>query len=242
MLDLGLTPSEAAELRALSAKQENDFYRKLLANKDLVFSINLVRSLHEQIDLLVTKVKQQPGVHFDCKKGCSYCCTLRIEASPPEVFLIARALKKRSPSELKDLLSRLEKHSKAAQSLPMEKFCLQCPLLRDGVCSIYSIRPTMCRKYCSLDVEKCKDPESSGPEYGELFANSAVLAYGFIQAYTRAKLPCHSHELGQALFRALTDKTAEQRWYQGESVFEPVPERWNYSPLTLDEPAPFQLK
>lgn len=227
---LNLSPSEQAEIATIVSKQENDFRRKLSANKNIIFAINLIRQLHEQVDSLVTKIKQKPGVKFDCKKGCNYCCTLRIEAVPPEVFLIARHLRTLPSASLKELIAKLEEHSKSALGVLMEEFFLQCPLLEGGACSIYSIRPVMCRKYCSLDVAECMKPDVSAPENGELVAKASALIYGSTEAYGRARLPNRSHELGQALLLALTDGTIEQRWYSGESVFEPIPEQRHHEP------------
>lgn len=48
---------------------------------------------------------------------------------------------------------------------------------------------------------------------------SSTLIYGTSQAYSREKLSNQIHELGQALLVALTDPSAEDRWYRGEQVF-----------------------
>ena len=51
------------------------------------------------------------------------------------------------------------------------------------------------------------------------------MIYGNAQAYARAKLPNQYVEFGQAPVLALTDPTAEDRWYRGEQVFELIPEK-----------------
>lgn len=222
---LNLSQTEQEEILTIASKQEKSFRRKLSANKNVIFAINLVRQLHGQIDSLVTEIKQKLGVRFDCKKGCNYCCKLRIEAVPPEVFLIARQLRTLPSADFNKLIANLEEHSKVARGVRMENFNLQCPLLKDNACSIYSIRPVMCRKCCSLNVAECMKPHMQPLESVELVAKASALIYGSIKAYECAKLPNRSHELGQALLLALTDKTLELRWYRGESVFEPIPEQ-----------------
>jgi uncharacterized protein len=222
-----LNPAEQAEVRTLAERQEKQFRRMLLANRNKVFAIQAIRTHHEQIDQLAVKIKAKPTVKFDCKPGCSYCCNLRIEATPPDVFILARRLRGLPPDELNDLLSRLRDHSAKATGLRMEDFFLTCTLLVNGHCSVYEDRPTMCRKYFSMDVEECKKPDAAAPEDGEMVIKSAAMIYGTTQAYIRARLPHSSHELGQALLIALTDATAEDRWYKGEEVFPPIPEATN---------------
>lgn len=220
-----LSPQEQAEIASLVSSQEKQFHRKLASNKNKQFAIYAITSLHEQIDALALRIKSKPTVHFDCKAGCSHCCTLRIEVVAPELFLLARHLKKLPADDLAALIEKLKAHALKARGVLMQDFFLQCPLLEDGKCSVYAVRPTMCRKYFSMDVEECKKPAASAPEDGEMVMKSAALIYGTSEAYRRAKLPSGSHEIGQALLLALTDPTAEERWYRGEVVFEPIPER-----------------
>ena len=138
--------------------------RKLAANRNKIFAINTIRVLHEQVDALTEKVKKKPGVHFDCKEGYSYCCSLGVAATPPEVLLIARHIKQLPLATQTDLLERLKIHAEAARGVSMENHFLPCTLLAEGKCTIYAIRPVMCRKYLSLDVEECKKPDACAPE------------------------------------------------------------------------------
>jgi Fe-S-cluster containining protein len=203
----------------LIQNQEKQFVRKLTANRNKIFVINTIRLLHEQVDALTEKVKKKPGVHFDCKAGCSYCCSLRVAATPPEVFLIARHIKQLPLEAQTALLARLKSHAEAARGVSTEDYFLPCTLLAEGKSTIYAIRPFMCRKYLSLDVEECKKPDACAPEDQEMAIKSSALIYGTSQAYSRAKLPNEIHELGQALLVALTSTCAEDSWYRGEQVF-----------------------
>lgn len=163
-------------------------------------------------------------MRFDCKPGCSYCCHFRIEVVAPEVFILARRLSTLPKERLEVLSERLRDHADKAQGVRRENFSLTCSLLEDGRCSVYEDRPSICRKYLSLDVEECKKPGLSAPEDGEIVLKSSALINGTREAYAKAKLPLQVHELGQALLIALTDPTCEQRWYDGEVVFPVIPE------------------
>jgi len=215
-----LSASEKLEIANLVQNQEKQLARKLTTNRNKIFAINAIRALHEQIDVLTEKIIKKPGLHFDCKAGCSYCCSLRVAAVPAEVFLIARHLKQLSTGAQITLMDKLKIHAEAARGVVMEEHFLPCPMLADGRCSVYAIRPAMCRRYLSLDVEECKKPDACASEDREMVVKSSALIFGTGQAYSRAKLSNQNHELGQALLVALTDPSAEDRWYRGEQVFD----------------------
>ena len=138
---------------------------------------------------------------------------------PAEIFLIARHLLQLPAEAQSKLIDRLKIHAEAARDVVMEEHFLPCPMLADGRCTIYALRPVMCRKYLSQDVEECKKPDACATEDREMVVTSSALIFGTSQAYARAKLANQNHELGQALLLALTDPGAEDRWYRGEQVF-----------------------
>lgn len=214
-----LSASEKLEIASLVQNQEKQLGRKLTTNRNKIFAINAIRTLHEQIDVLTEKILKKPGLHFDCKAGCSYCCSLRVAAVPAEIFLIARHLLQLPAKAQNEIIERLKIHAEAARGVAMEEHFLPCPMLADGRCTVYAIRPAMCRKYLSLDVEECKKPDACATEDREMVVKSSALIFGTGQAYSRAKLSNQNHELGQALLLALTDPSAEDRWYRGEQVF-----------------------
>lgn len=214
-----LSSTEKLEIATLVQHQEKQLGKKLSANRNKIFAINAIRTLHEQIDTLTEQISKKPGIHFDCKAGCSYCCSLRVAAMPTEVFVIARHMKQLPSEPLAEIIHKLTVHAEAARDLGTEEYFLPCSLLVNGRCSIYALRPAMCRKYLSMDVEECKKPDACAPEDREMVMKSSALIFGTTQAYTRAKLATQNHELGQALLVALTDPSTEERWYRGEQVF-----------------------
>jgi uncharacterized protein len=219
-----LPPARQAEIRAIADKQQKNFRQMLVANKNKTFAIHAIRTLHTQIDELVEKVQKRPDVHFDCKPGCTYCCHFRIEAFAPEIFIIARRLKKLPGERLDVLITRLREHAARAEGVRMVDFQMVCPMLEDDRCSVYEDRPSICRKYLSLDVEECKKWGVSAPEDGELVLKSSAMVSGTQEGYAKAKRPLQIHELGQSLLIALTDPSCEDRWYAGEQVFPLIPE------------------
>ena len=98
------------------------------------------------IDVLPSKTRHA------CAPGCFFCCYLPVDVLAPEAFLIAAHLKRtHSPKELAALVYRLGAHSQ-------HNFGTRpCIFLAKGECSIYEVRPMVCRGYNSLSKERCED-------------------------------------------------------------------------------------
>lgn len=212
----------------LETQIEKEFRNKLRANKNKTFAVNLVESLLKKLDSLVNFVATERKAKFDCKAGCSHCCTvLRVEVLVPEIFYIAAKLKKYPEAEKAEIIRRLETFSEKIKSLSHKErnsLVLPCVFLKDGACSIYEFRPFPCRRWHSLDVNACLTPGTRIPGNEELVVKAGALLRGFAKAYEKNKLPVVPSEFSQALLVALTDESALDRWMKGEEVFPRLPE------------------
>ena len=214
-----LSPEEQAEfLRAMEKVQQTALHH-LDSNRTRPFIISFISNLHRGVDSVVRAATHE-GEQLDCKAGCSHCCRVRVEALEPEIFLIAKELKKLSPEKLDELTGRLRNHAATINGVSVFDHHITCPFLENNLCSIYQIRPAVCRKAHSFDVEKCKSPGSEIPQSLEIALKSEALMKGTADAYHRIKLSASGHELGQAVFHVLTDETAESRWCAGEEIFD----------------------
>ena len=214
-----LSPEEQAEfLRSMENVRQTALHH-LNSNRTRPFIISFISNLHRGVDSVVRAAADE-GEQPDCKSGCSHCCHVRVEALEPEIFLIARELKKLSPEKLGELTGRLRNHAATINGVSVFDHHIACPFLEDDLCSIYQIRPAVCRKTHSFDVEKCKPPSYEIPQSLEIALKSEALMKGTADAYRRIKLSASGHELGQAVFHALTDETAESRWAAGEEIFD----------------------
>ncbi len=212
------TQQEIAELKALDQSVEKNSVRKLRENRSIAFALQFAGYAQEQVDHARAAVERK-GVRFDCKRGCSWCCrSFRVDALPQEIFRIARELRRRD--ELAPLLAALSAYSERARQASNDRRDRACPFLVDDACSIYAVRPMMCRKCNSLDVEQCKDPNGTIPENAELALKAGAILHGTINAYERNKLPSRATELAPGVLLALTQDDAEARWYRGEDVFD----------------------
>jgi|GEM_PF-1601998 len=221
------TPREIAELVALDKEVEKETVRRLRANGRGEFAVQFSSYAQKRVDQVRDEVVRK-GVHFDCTKGCAWCCHFAVDAFPQETFRIAREL--RSRGDTTQTLVALSAYVEKTKGATTFRRGVPCPFLVDDACSIYSVRPLMCRKCNSLDVGKCKDPDATVPENPELAHKTGAIMHGTIKGYERNKLRARAHGLVPSVLLALSDADAERRWHEGEDVFADAPETTQAAP------------
>ncbi len=122
-----------------------------------------------------------------CRKGCSACCNYIVSLSAPEALFLWEHLGRLSSVRRKAIY---ERYLQAATTLlarrpPMESevaspavlshwyadLQITCPFLEGGACSIYPIRPLVCREHISRSAASCKideAPEVASGDVGRL--------------------------------------------------------------------------
>jgi len=189
-------------------------------------TINFYKRLDETITGASVHVEQ--GVQ--CKKGCSYCCHFRVDVSANEVFTISDYMKSTLSDEDFDLhLEKAKENKKKMGMLSQSKRIVTnvaCPLLIDNECSIYEIRPAMCRKIHSTNVDACKhsyeNPEDSNIENAEhpvLAAITMTMLTAARDGFTSHKLDDTVYDLSEVLVFALEDNKYQKRWLNGKKAF-----------------------
>jgi len=113
-----------------------------------------------QVTAEVLATSFQRGKVPVCEKGCFWCCYLRVKITPPEGMVIADFLEDHLKSEaLSRIRVRLAKTAKITQGMNANQRLgakILCPLLTDGVCTVYPVRPLACRVYHSLRQVDCQ--------------------------------------------------------------------------------------
>ena len=115
------------------------------------------KSAYESIDELHDQYVEAKSVHLDCGRKCFWCCYLRVDATAHEILAIASHIEKKfTPRELERLIKRLAEHAERVRPLTYSQHMstnIVCPLLIDGCCSVYSLRPFGCRRHHSQRVQ-----------------------------------------------------------------------------------------
>lgn len=117
--------SKAIEIIPAQLKvREEKFFNKIKKSK---------RSLTEKL-LNIYEFMDSISSSFNhltpCKKGCSHCCEIRVDISELELSIIKSKARKEFNSARKGL-----------------KIGQPCPFLKDNKCSIYDVRPFLCRRH-----------------------------------------------------------------------------------------------
>jgi Fe-S-cluster containining protein len=99
---------------------------------------------------------------IDCRAGCDHCCIVNVSVLQPEASSIADYLfNNQVAEELLDTYQYLHKLEKETACLDDEERIMtrsKCAFLNQaGSCSIYPVRPLLCRAVTSTDATACKD-------------------------------------------------------------------------------------
>ena len=186
--------------------------------------------MYGRLAALQNDVVAHGRIALACKLGCSYCCHLRVEIRPHDVFVLAEHVRTKFSAEQRArAVARIEENLTRITALSSEQHIragIPCALLEDGVCSAYEARPATCRKYYSVSVETCRNAfnDTSAPLTGEIedeqvrLAGNAV-ALGHAKGLEDAGYDATLYELHYALHAALTDPKAEKRYRRGKRPF-----------------------
>ena len=109
-----------------------------------------------------------------CKAGCHYCCFYQVWLTPPEAFLIGRHIDEAYSGEAKQaLMKRIEKtlrltSGKSAEERARTWHQTPCLFLSEGRCSVYHVRPLVCRAVHALDRNQCREAFESSSRMAEI--------------------------------------------------------------------------
>ncbi|MDP2267298.1 MAG: YkgJ family cysteine cluster protein [Thiobacillus sp.] len=216
--DANLDALSAAEREALFTSIENVRHavaQQLSAHRGSAFPIAFIENLQRGVDSVVQAAIDR-GVKIECKAGCSYCCSAKVEATAPEVFRIARAVLRLPTEEVAEWVQTLRQHVQITDGQSEWHNRKPCPFLVNHLCSVYEIRPSTCRKAHSLNVRNCESSAKDIPQSLDIVVAAEALMRGTADAYHQSGLDATRHELVNAVLRAITDPDMESRWLNGE--------------------------
>ncbi len=156
-----------------------------------------------------------------CQAGCGSCCRVNVAVLRPEAVNIARYLQKtRSTRELRELRQQMKALCVAISGLDDdERIAVRknCVFLDDaGSCSIYPVRPLLCRSITSTSAADCREAlamqvfgESKPVLMNLMQKNLMNVAFqGLASAMEDNGLDAHGQELTAAVLAVLVEKEA----------------------------------
>lgn len=168
-----------------------------------------------------------------CAKGCPCCCALRVTATAPEIFLLARYIRQideRMPATaLGSLSRRIKLANRATRGLSdAERMKLRqpCPFVVRGGCIIHPARPLACRGHASFDRRACAQAMAGRdvdvPVSAPHVALRALVQDALRAALDQAGLASDLYELNQGLALALDDPERERNWRERQDSLAPA--------------------
>jgi Fe-S-cluster containining protein len=165
-----------------------------------------------------------------CCSGCYYCCHVKVDIQPRDAFLIVDFIRERfSPERQADVLRTAHENWDKIKPMTVDQHfmaVLPCPLLEQGKCSVYQVRPSSCRIAHSQRVEPCKQsvehpdlPEESIELVPNLRFATAGAHLGISRAFEKSGYDSQPYDLNAALIEATENPSSEKRWRDGKKAF-----------------------
>ncbi len=229
-----------SDLRALSTEQRKAVSFLAVFSREMVtlaFQEHHSRQQALQLMLEIRRVCDEmiagclaKGVQPACQKGCAACCNLRVTVTPLEIMAIVNHLETCfSPGEISIFTARIAAADRVTRGLSaLQRLQAQvvCPLLEDGICTVYPARPVACRVYHALAQSDCQNLlTQTGHEITvrhDLFNLSMGIFAGLSEGLRLAGLPNRHVELIAGLQLGLDASTPNRlaNWLAGKAAFE----------------------
>lgn len=174
-----------------------------------------------------------------CEKGCPSCCTLRVLATAPEIFLLAEYVQRidatRSGATIA-LRRRIALADRVTRGLgETERMALRkpCPFLVRGVCIVHPVRPLACRGHASFDRQACVRVAAGRDAEVPLSEPHRALR-GLVQtalqsALRTAGLPWGLYEMNHGLTLALDRTARDAAWLVGRDSLAPAAHEFDWA-------------
>lgn len=198
-----------------------------------------------EIDSLFQQAVAASGKSVACKRGCFFCCYLKVGVKAQEAFVIADFVRSTfTPERIAEVKKQAHENWEKIKGMDASQHLaanLPCPLLKDGACSVYPVRPMACRQFHAQDVRTCEvsfshpedltSPDSQIPDVKMAVAGAIV---GVAAAFAHAEYDAIAYDLNPALLQALENPKCERRWANRKRAFEATMREKDYDETFYD--------
>ena len=209
---------------------QSDVVQDMLARNRTPIGLRLVAENVAEFAETTIQKQKAPAFKSDCKAGCNWCCYQPVQVSSPEVFRIVHFIRSMSDSDREKLVSRLrhlDKRTHGISHKKRSKLRLPCAFLKEGLCSIYSVRPLACAEFTSVDVKDCERGYRKGFQKTKVTHETArIMMYkGAMRGLNlglRKALPksdTSALELTAAIVTVLGYPDSATAWLDGKPIF-----------------------
>lgn len=126
---------------------------------------NFVNGVYRAVDEATTcelaRLRSEEGIIPTCRLGCCHCCRFHIPMNMAEAHILAQYIRREmSPEQIDALRARTQRWHQWEHCRPgrypqarvegptdFSNYDHSCPLLVDGACMAYPVRPVVCRTH-----------------------------------------------------------------------------------------------
>ncbi len=168
-----------------------------------------------------------------CKAGCPYCCSMQISITPPEAIVLgAHVVDHYSEDQQRVLLEKIGHnirltYGKSQGEKVRNWHDTPCIFLEGGGCSVYAIRPFVCRSWHSLDAGHCIEAYGSHDKEADI---DSLFYINYVYGTVRNGIQEGCKDLGlqwetqivtSAVKSFLAHHDPAGAWVSGDLVFQP---------------------
>ena len=228
----------------MTSSQSSDQWTKTFANDGYAMAKTLpaqctketfsaqLKEFYNQVEQLSDSfltMCQRDNVKVDCKMGCAWCCYQSVFALTHEMLVVADYVRSHfSKGVQKEILNRAKRKTAKTKNLSREALLgtnEACPLLRNGACMVYPVRPVACRIYLSSDVRSCEKRYQKPADitikpklFGFMLEAGRHFNYGFVTGLKESGLISNEAPIEWLLVQFMEDKKAFAKWLNGEEL------------------------
>lgn len=216
---------------------KNSFSRITTSHLEPQFSQEGIKSALIQImDLAqamvehISDAQEEPGV--ECTAGCSYCCYTQVKLTPAEALFAFSWMDQEFSNHDQALLwKRVDNNRRLTEGQSLStrvriKKKSPCIFLKNNACSIYPVRPFICRSWSSYSRQRCMDAFNTGDHTAEIeTSTSSNFVFSLARQSIQKVCICHglesqTLELPRAMDCCHAATAPFTRWLGGGDVFE----------------------
>ncbi|MCK4621040.1 MAG: YkgJ family cysteine cluster protein [Desulfuromonadales bacterium] len=123
--------------------------------------LNELQRVADEAERLLEQHQVADRSLLDCGPGCSSCCVVNVSTLLLEGIAIAHYLRGQDVGLKNQIRSKVEDLWREVRGLDdEERLCMRrkCAFLDEqGCCSIYPVRPLLCRSLSSTDADRCRE-------------------------------------------------------------------------------------
>jgi hypothetical protein len=224
--NLSMTPGQHKAVGFLAELTRRMVMLAFSEQKTPAGALKLVREVYAITDHIVTGCLKN-GPKPCCEIGCHWCCYMRVRATPLEIWGIFDFLRSRlKPKQLGELGRRIADTEQTARGMDgYQRVCtgVICPLLVNGKCLAYPVRPIGCRIYHSFDLADCQasfvHKDRSVTIRNDIAGLELGVFAGLTEGLRAVGLQTRLLELVAGLHVVMDEPGVTTRWLAGEPAF-----------------------